>query len=551
MEGISMSVCRPKIFLFLLFLVSVIFCIQARGTSFDVGIYGGGNNAAMMDYNSRIDSLNSFNSANGAQATLKKFTYEPGTSLILSGEFETTAGRYAVYLKNDWLIIEERGNNAKWENGLTAQSLNGDYSVLYSAAGARYYYSPEGMPFIEFYINADAGVCGYFSNYASESTFKSDGTPINDERKEWKTAIPAASAGAGGRWWLGNGFGIGLEAGYRLASGKVMVSVTNTNGDAASQGEDVVNYSGPFVNAGVIYRFGGDTRDKKSGPVTDTVDPQYLEITAKLYSDAQKYYEEGLFNQAAEKNSEAMKLSPDDGRVIEQAKAIKAASEKNGGGENVDRLKEEAENLRRLKNYPGARLKYLEIRAIEPENGYAVFYLKNFDDKASQFLKKAREYLAADNAEKALDAAAKAVEYAPDDAQAAALYASIARDGMMKKKADRIFNRAVDSFSRGEYEIAAGLWKEVLNINPSDEEAKKNMDKAAEKAGENLEEKSMEAQKAHEEAVALYKIGNMDSAAAKCEFVLRLDPDDLDSKKMLEDIKKIRKENNKEAIIKR
>jgi hypothetical protein len=43
----------------------------------------------------------------------------------------------------------------------------------------------------------------------------------------------------------------------------------------------------------------------------------------------------------------------------------------------------------------------------------------------------------------------------------------------------------------------------------------------------------------------------MDSAAAKCEFVLRLDPDDLDSKKMLEDIKKIRKENNKEAIIKR
>jgi tetratricopeptide (TPR) repeat protein len=281
------------------------------------------------------------------------------------------------------------------------------------------------------------------------------------------------------------------------------------------------------------------------------VDPQYLEITAKLYSDAQKYYEEGLFNQAAEKNSEAMKLSPDDGRVIEQAKAIKAASEKNGGGENVDRLKEEAENLRRLKNYPGARLKYLEIRAIEPENGYAVFYLKNFDDKASQFLKKAREYLAADNAEKALDAAAKAVEYAPDDAQAAALYASIARDGMMKKKADRIFNRAVDSFSRGEYEIAAGLWKEVLNINPSDEEAKKNMDKAAEKAGENLEEKSMEAQKAHEEAVALYKIGNMDSAAAKCEFVLRLDPDDLDSKKMLEDIKKIRKENNKEAIIKR
>jgi tetratricopeptide (TPR) repeat protein len=546
-----MSVLRPKIFLFLYFLLAVAFCATARGTGFEIGVYGGGNNAAMTDYNSNINSLNSFNSANGVQATLKKFTYEPEASLILCGDFESTAGRYAVYLKNDWIIIEERGNNAKWDSGLTAQSLNGDFSVLYSAAGARYYYSPEGMPYVEFYINADAGVCAYFSNYAYDATFKSDGTTINNEKKEWKTAVPAAGAGAGVNWWLGGGFGIGIDAGYRLASGRVMVSVTNTNGDPASQGEDVVNYSGPFVNAGVIYRFGGDMPDKKKGQFTDTVDPQYLEITAKFYSDAQKYYEEGKYNQAAEKNSEAMKLSPDDVRVIEQAEAIKAASGKNSSNENLDKLKEEAENLRRLKKYPEARMKYLEIRAIEPENAYAVFYLKNFDDKEVQLLKKAKEYLASNNAEKALDAAAKAVEYAPDDTQAAVFYASIARDGMMKKKADKIFNQAVDSFNKGEYERAAELWKEVLNINPSDKEAKNNLDKAAEKAGDNLKKKSMEAKKAHDDAVAQYKIGNMDEAAAKCEFVLRIDPDDIDSKKMLADINKIRKENNKEAIIKR
>ena len=319
----------------------------------------------------------------------------------------------------------------------------------------------------------------------------------------------------------------------------------------ASQGEDSVDYSGLYACAGIIFKFGGDDAQGKNAQPGGVSDTQFLEITVRLYSDAEKLYSQGMLRQALEKNTEALKLSPGDDKLLAQSKTIKDAIEKKGGKNNVEVLKDEAEEFRRLKKYQNARLRYMEIKAIDPENPYALFYLKDFDEKAAQLLKKAQSALAANDNEKALKAAAKALEYSPDDGSIKEIYSSIVKKGVQKGQADKMFNQAVDLFDKGEYEEAAELWKEVLNINPADTEAKQNLDKALEKSGENLKEKSLDAKKTYDEAVKAYKIGNMETAALKCEYVLRMDPDDLDSRKMLDEINRIKEEGEKQALPKR
>jgi|GEM_PF-1322095 tetratricopeptide (TPR) repeat protein len=547
-----MSTGGRKTYVCFFILVFLVIWRQAKAEGFEIGIYGGAAAAAMGEYNDRIASLNNYNSLLGASPSLTKFTYEPEPSLIILRNFDTSFGQTAVYLRNDWIILEQRGNDSRWANGVQAQALNGDFSAFYTSAGARYYYKPEGAANLEFYVDADAGLCHYYSNYATEVTFKEDGGLQDSIRKDWKTAAPAASIGAGGNWWMGGGIGLAVSAGYRFASGKVMLSITDLAGPGGtSQGEDSVDYSGIYANAGVIFRFGGDAAGKKSAQSGEIGDSQFLEITGKLYNDADRLFNAGLLRKALEKNSEALKLSPDDERLTAQAKAIKAALEKNAPVNDVGTLKEEAENFRRLKQFQNARLRYLEIKAMEPENPYAIFYLKNFDDKAAQYMQKAKSAAAGNENEKALRAAAKALEYSPDDEEIKAVYASIVKNGMLKEQADKMFNQAVDLFDKGEYEQAAELWKEVLNLNPSDSEAKQNMDRALQKSGEDLKEKSQDAKKAYDEAMKEYKIGNMDAAALKCEYVLRIDPDDLDSRKMLDDINKVKEGGEKQALPKR
>jgi tetratricopeptide (TPR) repeat protein len=552
MEGISMSTGRRKTYVCFFILVFLVLWRQAKAEGFEIGVYGGAAAAAMGGYNDRITALNSYNSSLGASPTLTKFTYEPEPSLIILRSFDTVFGQTAVYLRNDWIILEQRGNDSRWSTGAQAQSLNGDFSAFYTSAGARYYYRPEGASNLEFYVDADAGLCHYYSNYATEVTVKEDGGIQDSIRKDWKTAIPAASIGAGGNWWMGGGLGLGVNAGYRIASGKVMLAITDIAGSGgASQGEDSVDYSGIYANAGIILRFGGDVSGKKSGQSGDIGDSQFLEITGKLYNDADRLISAGLFRKAMEKNEEAMKLSPDDERLTAQAKVIKDGLEKNAPVNDIGTLKEEAEDFRRLKQFQNARLRYLEIKAMEPENPYAIFYLKNFDDKAAQYLQRAKSAVAGNENEKALKAAAKALEYSPDDEQIKAVYASIVKSGVLKEQTDKMFNQAVDLFDKGEYEQASELWKEVLNLNPSDAEARQNMNRALQKSGDDLKEKSQDAKKAHDEAVKEYKIGNMDAAALKCEYVLRIDPDDLDSRKMLDDIHKVKVGGEKQALPKR
>jgi len=545
-----MSTGKRYVFIILLIQVFMVFCRQLSADNFEVDLSGGVCGAAMGEYNSRISDLNGYNALLGASTSLTKFTYEPSPSFCISRNFSTPFGQAAVYLRNDFIVMLERQNISTWAGGGPAQTLNGDFSVFYSAAGGKYFYSPEGATGIEFYLNADAGLCHYYSNYETEVDAKPDGVVQSSIKKSWKTAIPAASIGAGANWWIGGGMGFGACAGYRLSSGRVTVSIHDQLGTGGtSQGEDSVDYSGLYASAGIIFRFGEDDPGKNTRP-GNTSDTQFLEITVRLYSEAEKLYSQGMLRQALEKNTEALKLSPGDERLLAQSKEIKDAIEKKGGPNNVGALKDEAEEFRRLKKFQSARLRYMEIKAIEPENPYALYYLKDFDEKAAQLLTKAQSAFANDN-EKALKAAARALEYSPDNKDLKEIYTSIVKKGLLKEQADKMFNQAVDLFDKGGYEEAAELWKEVLNLNPDDAGAKQNLEKAIEKSGEKLKEKSIDAKKAYDEAVKAYKIGNMKAAALKCEYVLRMDPDDLDSMKMLDDIKKIKEGEEKQALPKR
>lgn len=535
----ALSVC---LFLFL----SIPFHSKADG--YFISVFGGATKVEMKGYNDAINAANSFNASLGINSSLKRLDIGVLPDLTFGYDFNQDIG---AYVRNCGIMLMDSDSKAYWANGVQAQKIKGDFSSFYTTIGVRYNIQDKTNPGFTGYVSADGGICHYYANYMEESAYKEDGGVLYSIRKDWDTAIPAGSVEAGMNWWFSGAAGLGIKAGYRLASGKVMIKITNISGwTGESQGMSTVDYSGGYLNAGVVFRF--DNKDSAlKNKLVPVMDGQFPEISLKLYNEASEYFDEGLFRSASEKIDQANSTAPNDERITGLKTKIDSALKSEKTETSRDKMLKQADEYRVKKQFKKARARYTEVLTMEKGNSQAEFYIKEFNGKAEECLKLARALKAAGDNEKAYKNAKLAAEYNPDDAEITGLESDLKGVVNSEKEITKKYNRAVEEFKHGRYQDAIELWDEVILANPDDKEAVENREKAVKKIEESETEKKASVDKALKQAQSLYDIGEIKEAQQKCEFVLRLAPDNEDGKKLYATILKLNEENKVEVITKR
>jgi tetratricopeptide (TPR) repeat protein len=530
--------------LFLLLLSPVL--SAAQGLSF--GVYGGAGNVKMSEYNNSVTSANAYNVSIGINSSLKKLELGVIPEITAVYDLNTSFGSLGIYFKNSLIILRDTTSSAHWENGMLAQSLRADFSTFYSALGLRYNIAADDNPSLTGYAGAGAGLCHYYWNTITDDAYKIDGGVSHKIKKDWATAVPALDMECGVNWWYSDNMGLGIKGGYRLAQGRVIVKVTDAD-KGAYQAEDSVDYSGFFANAGILLKFGteGDTGKKEQSAGKGG---QFPEIAEKLYSEAEGLYNDGLYMQAQQKLKEAENVAPGNAAIEELKGKIDIKMKEANNSDNIKRILKEADEFRQKNDIKKARARYVEVLSMNAADAHASHFLEDFDKKSVELFESAKAFRKDGRLKESLEKAKQAADYHDNDA--IDLFINDLLQQMdVKAKTNSLFNDGVDSFRKGDYKKAYDLWSEVVGLDPGDKEAAANMEKAKKKMEEADGGAKAAQKKAMEEAKALYAIGKMDEAMQKCQYVLRLDPDNEECKKMVEDIKKAQSTDNQDLLKKR
>mgnify|MGYP000061882709 CR=1 FL=1 len=538
-----------RVILCFIFFFSFISSLVLSNNTFDIEIFCGLSGVKMEDYNKYIDVANDKNKDLNVNTGLKKIEKGITPEINFNYNIKTPFMIIGLYLKNQFLIIFDSSTVAEWGSGRSAQVIDADFNVFYSGLGCRLSIANNEPPYLTGFIGVDGGICYYFWNNMYEATYQETGGNIYEIRKNWSTMIPGMNIEAGINWMFNETIGFGLKGGYRLASGVVNVKINNINGwTGPTASEDVVDYSGFFGLAGLIIKFNIQSEADKEGQINKN--SKFPGLSEWIYKEAKSLYEEGLYKQAKEKILEAEKIAGDNELIIKLKEQIDNKLSSENTVEKISRLLKQADDYRYKRKYKNARKLYKEVISIDTENKQARFYLDEFDNKAKEEYNKAVELVNHGKLKKSLKSVELAIEYGMEK-EAEDLKNEIENKLNKSNKKNTLYNEGVDKYRKGEYEEAINKWQEVLIIDPEDKEAKKNIDKAMEKIKEMNKEEERIITKNIEEAKNFYNIGNFDGALKKCEFVLRLKPDNDECKKMIEEIKKIQEQNKVEVIEKR
>ncbi|MCX8093578.1 MAG: hypothetical protein N3E50_05370 [Candidatus Goldbacteria bacterium] len=541
------KVGRILLFVSILFFLFTL-CILSDN-SIDVEIYGGISNIKMGDYNSYIDASNDNNKSLGITSLIKKIEAGLLPEMNICYYINMPLFTLGLYLKNQFLLIWDASSVVQWGSGKPAQIIEVDFNVLYTGVGARINISNNDFPYLTGFAGIDGGVCYYFWNKMYEEVNQETGENIYKIIKQWSTIIPGMNIETGIQWMLSETIGFGLKVGYRLAKGNVTVKIININGWAGlSESEDNVDYSGFYSGAGLIIKFNPDLR--KSGDEKIDKNSNFPGLSLWLYKEAKSFYEEGLYKQAKEKIVEAEKIAGENDMILKLKKQIEKELNIENVEEKIVKLLKQADEYRYKKQFKDARKIYQKVISLDEKNKQAQFYLEEFSLKAKEEFKKANEMMKQEKLKDALENINLAIEYGIGK-EGEDLKTEIEESINKKKQKDKLYNDGVEHYRKGEYEDAINKWQQVLKIDPLDKEAQENIEKAFLKIKETNEEENSEVRKNLIDAKKFYNIGDFNTALEKCEYVLRLSPDNIECQKIVEEIKKIQEQNKVEIIRKR
>ncbi len=530
---------------FMIFIFSIIF----PNNSIDIEIYGNFTNLVMDNYNLYIDLANEKNASLGINSPLKKIETGLMPEIDAIYQINMPVITLGVYLKNQFIFVLNGNSVATWGSGKPAQIVDADLNVLYSGIGGRISISNNEFPYLTGFTGIDAGLCYYFWNKMYEETNREDGTNIYKINKQWITIIPGVNIDAGIQWMLNETVGLNLKGGYRLATGNVTIKINNINGwTGQAESEDSVDYSGFYGGGSIFFKF--NIQSKKNTEDKLDKSAKFPGLSEWLYKEAKSLYEEELYKQAKEKILEAEKIAGENEMILKLKEEIDNKLNTENIGEKLKRLMKQADEYRYKKQFKNARKTYNEIIALDENNKQAKFYLDEFDLKAKEEYKKAKELIKQGKLKEALKAVNLSIEYGTGK-EGEDLKTELKEKIGKNKERDKLYNEGVDKYRKGEYEEAIKKWQQVLQIDPTDKEAEENIKKAMAKMKEINKEESDEIKKNVQEAQSYYNTGNLEAALERCEYVLRLSPENFECKKIVEEIKKIQEENKVEVIKKR
>jgi tetratricopeptide (TPR) repeat protein len=149
----------------------------------------------------------------------------------------------------------------------------------------------------------------------------------------------------------------------------------------------------------------------------------------------------------------------------------------------------------------------------------------------------AKDALAAGRVEEAKAALRNVLAIRPDHAEAKALLESIGAGPQAeerKRQAKEHFNRGVEAYEQGRWADSIREWELVTTLDPADEEAKKLLRKARAKDTAAKKEARRRIPAMHEDALRLYQQGKLEEARKLYRQILDLDPGDEKAKRSLE-----------------
>lgn len=538
-------------FTYLFILIIFFFTMIFSDNSYDIEIYGNLSGIKMDDYNSYIDIANEKNKSLGISSLIKKIENGLNPGINMCYQINTPFLILGLYLKNQFIFVFNTSGIVEWGSGKPAQIINADLNVIYSGIGVRCSLFNNELPYLRGFVGIDGGILYYFWNKMYEETNQENGVNIYKINKQWTTMIPGMNIEAGIQWMLNETLGFGIKGGFRLAKGNVTVKITNINGWAGpAESEDIVDYSGFYGGAGMIIKLNNMNKEDKN--TADKIDKssKFPGLSEWLYKEAKSLYEEGLYKQAKEKIMEAEKITGENEIIKKLHEQIDKELNTENITEKINKLQKMADECRYKKQFSKARKLYQEIISIDDKNKQAQFYLNEFYTRATEEFKKANDFIVQDKLNEALKSINLAIEYGIGK-EGEDIKIQLEKKLDKKKQIDKLYNEGVNKYRKGEYEEAIKKWQQVLKLEPDDKDAKENIKRAEAKKKESSEEENDEIKKNVNEAKTYYNIGNIDAALERCEYVLRLNPDNVECKKIMEEIKKIQEENKTEVIKKR
>ncbi|MCX7699130.1 MAG: hypothetical protein N2114_06675 [Candidatus Goldbacteria bacterium] len=542
-----MKVGKILLFLFISFFLFTLYILSDN--SINVEIFGGISNIKMSDYNSYIDVSNDNNKSLGITSLIKKIETGLFPELNICYNINMPLFTLGLYLKNQYIFIWDASSVVQWGSGKPAQIIEVDFNVLYTGIGARIGILNNDFPYLTGFAGIDGGIYYYFWNKMYEELNQETGENIYKIIKQWSTIIPGMNIETGIQWRLSETVDFGLKGGYRLSKGNVIVKINNINGwTRLTESEDNVDYSGFYSGAGLIIKF-NPTLQKSLDEKIDK-NSNFPGLSLWLYKEAKSYYEEGLYKQAKEKIIEAEKIAGENEMILRLKKQIEKELNRENLEEKIARLLKLADEYRYKRQFKNARKIYQEVISLDEKNKQAQFYLDEFNLKAKEEIKKANEMIKQERLKDALENINLAIEYGIGK-EGEDLKIKIEESINKKKQKDKLYNDGVEHYRKGEYEDAIKKWEQVLKLDPLDKEAQKNIEKAFLKIKEMNEEENSEVRKNLNDAKKFYNIGDFNAALEKCDYVLRLAPDNFECQKIVEEIKKIQEQNKVEIIRKR
>jgi tetratricopeptide (TPR) repeat protein len=532
-------------------IIVIIFPLTLYSNKF-IEINGGIGFNNMSEYNSSINDANQAYDNAGYISSLNKISLSGIAELNAGITAKTDLGLMGFYLRNSALINYGDGGKITWPDGAVEQTMNREFSTLYSGLGIRRYFIQEENAAVNFYIGLDAGVYYFFNNSTNRNIYYHDSSLAYTIEEKWSTFFPGGNGEAGLDWRITDLIGLNLRAGYRIGIGGVTVHSSSTNPDYDGLVyKRNADYSGFYIIAGTTLAFGGGNDNgmprleyKASEGLA------YSEITTQYYNDGVKFFESGSYNEAEKKFNDAKKLDPDNAQISEYLKRI-SMIRSGQGSVPADKKLELADSLRNAGNIKEALAAYREVLEKDPQNKLALFYTDDFAKKGMELKDSAEKEFAKGKTKKALTDITKAAEYAPDDTATIAMKDKISKAVRDKKETDRLFNEGVDSFQKGDYEKAAELWEALLAITPGDKEAQEYLKKAKEKLAQEGKTEETDVKKIYGEAKDLFDKGILKDARSKCELILRLDQGNTEAAEMIKKMDDMENANADKDVLKK
>jgi tetratricopeptide (TPR) repeat protein len=159
------------------------------------------------------------------------------------------------------------------------------------------------------------------------------------------------------------------------------------------------------------------------------------------------------------------------------------------------------------------------------------------ESRTTTALGQAREAIAAGRPAEARMALRSVLDIDPHHAEATALLASLGDDPRAvdrKAQAKTHFNAGVEAYEQGRWADATREWELVTTLDPTDQEAVKLLRKARAKQSAARKEARVRIPAMHEDAQKLFQQGKLAEARAIYRDILEVDPQDEKAKRGLE-----------------